>query len=322
VPKVLPAMLFLAVCASCAAPCFAQWPEAIAFTRLPGGRPEELSGQLWLMNPDGSNQRIVPGTTNFAFDPTISPDRSWLVHLRFDPADPFSRRVWLCRPDGTDQREVTPAPLGALYYRSPMWFPDNRRVLISHMPRAMADWGKGYMYGWFDVFAGGWNQLDVNGLEVALSPEGERLAVVRNGEPTLGPNIMPSHMWVTDLNGRNLGPQTTNREVFDRGPGWSPDGKRIAFFRQRRVAGSLTQLPTSDLCIMDATLGEGSVSIVVPDLFRVMSEATVVWSPDGRKLLVCSGHEGNYSVYAVTLADRRVTRLTDDRFAEEYQDWR
>ncbi len=73
---------------------------------------------------------------------------------------------------------------------------------------------------------------------------------------------------------------------------------------------------------MDATLGEGSVTIVKPDLFRVMSEATVVWSPDGRKLPVCGGQEGNYSLYTVTLADRKVTRVTDGRFTEEYQDWR
>jgi len=324
-PRFVLGILFLAVCVTWIAPSLAQWPEAIAFTRLPTGRPEELAGQIWLMNPDGSNQRRLPNIAEPAYVPAISPDRNWIVYVHFDPARPAPRQVWLCRPDGSDQMNVTPRG-ESRFYHDPMWFPDSRKVLIGFMPKAMADWGLGFEYGYFDVFTGEWTLLeDLTGLEVALSPCGQRLAVVRNGGPSFRSNIIPSHLWVTDLNGRNLGPQTTNRQVFDRGPGWSRDGKKIAFFRQRHVAGSSTQLPTSDLCIMDATVGESSIHIVKEALFRVMSDSSVVWSPDGRKLLVCAGQEGkagDYSLYTVTLADRKVTRLTDDRFAEEYQDWR
>lgn len=83
-------------------------PEFIAFTRNPPGRPEELSGEIWVMDPDGRNQRVVPGT-ELTRDPAISYDRNWIAYINFNLLAPEQIGLWICRPDGSDRRAVTPA---------------------------------------------------------------------------------------------------------------------------------------------------------------------------------------------------------------------
>lgn len=168
--------------------------------------------------------------------------------------------------------------------------------------------------------------MPVVGYQADLSPTGERLALVRTGEQTTYTepdwvrSVTPSHIWITDLAGNDIAQLTTDRLVRDWGARWSPDGKRIAFLRNRLQGGTSSDLPLADLCVVSASGGEPVT--VVKDLLRPWSGFRIAWSPDGRKLLVNSSHEArDHSLYSVTLSGQ-VTKLTDDRWPEVWQDWR
>lgn len=298
----------------------------IVFARNTPGRPEDVSGEIWLMEPDGRNQRAVPGTQQTRM-PALSYDRRWVAYIRFDPLAPAEMGLWVCRPDGSERRPVRPATPRLIFVEFPMWFADNRRILVRTAPLADADWTRKPMYGWVDIITGEWREVPIVGYQVDLSPTGDRLAVVRSGEetrisrPGMWGSITPSHIWIADLDGRDIRQLTDDRQVHDMGPRWSPDGRMIAFFRRHALGGTSRDLPLADLCVVPASGGDPVT--VVKDLLRPWSGFRIAWSPDGRKLVVNSSHqESDHSLYSVTLQGSQVTRLTDSRWPEIWQDWR
>jgi len=83
-----------------------------------------------------------------------------------------------------------------------------------------------------------------NGVSGAVSPDGKRIAFVRN----TGGNY---DIWMQDIDGSALVQLTTSR-FGDFEPAWSPDGKRIAFISNRHSEGDL--LGTS-IYILDVNNG-------------------------------------------------------------------
>lgn len=61
--------------------------------------------KIILMKQNGSNQRSVSASTEFAFAPSWSPDGQWLAHLRQD-SDGYVD-VWRMRPDGSGAENLT-----------------------------------------------------------------------------------------------------------------------------------------------------------------------------------------------------------------------
>jgi TolB protein len=108
--------------------------------------------------------------------------------------------------------------------------------------------------------------------EVALSPDGRRIAYVRGaGNRT--------QIWVMNVDGSGQRPLTTG-EDWEHAPAWSPDGKRLAYMVWdfggcTPVSGSGCAVP--DVWTVDAN-GSGQRK-VLDSAFQPR------WSPDGSKLL-------------------------------------
>lgn len=100
--------------------------------------------------------------------------------------------------------------------------------------------------------------------EIGLSPDGKRVAAVRNGD-----------IWIIDLE-RNVTTRFTLDAADNRAPVWSRDGSRIAFESNRNGRGNLFTKPASGASEPET-------------LFQSVEEKTPnSWSRDGQSLLFTS----------------------------------
>ncbi|KPK59573.1 MAG: hypothetical protein AMS21_09880 [Gemmatimonas sp. SG8_38_2] len=109
------------------------------------------------------------------------------------------------------------------------------------------------------------------GSDVALSPDGQRLAyVVTKIDST--DNAYYSHIWLADL-GIGTSRQHTRGKVRDGNPVWSPDGSMIAFVSNRKGNGPQIYILPAD----------GGEAWALTDMET--GAYGPVWSPDGDQLL-------------------------------------
>jgi hypothetical protein len=128
--------------------------------------------------------------------------------------------------------------------------------------------------------------------QAAYSPDGSRVAVVRDGAS--------QDVWVFDV-ATAKGTAITSDAFPDRAPVWSPDGRRIAYVSTRDNTPTIYQRLSN---------GQGGEEL----LYRHTSGGAIVltdWSPDGRVLCFWSDN----AMFLLPVAgDRRPVALGDGEF--------
>ena len=128
----------------------------------------------------------------------------------------------------------------------------------------------------------------------AISPDGSQVAFVWDGERQNNLDIYVKQI------GDDAAPlRITRDEAVDYAPCWSPDGKRLAFLRQRLNGSEL---------VVSSALGGGERIIAnlsySPDLLIYSS---ISWSPDGRFIAAIDGS----AIVRVNVEAREVHPLTE-----------
>lgn len=230
---------------------------------------------LYSMNEDGTDMRLVVGGPRDEIHPDISPDGARIVFVR---ADDISRvlpvsccgpavDLFLANSDGSDVTPLMPDPLIDDY--RPDWSPDGTRIAFSRG-------AGGGVSNIFSVEPDGRALVQVTdgvlGNNVAnWSPDGTQLVFVS----TRGGGI---RIWVTDADGRNAHPITDGLpNALDTSPQWSPAGDKIVFGSTRD--GGASELYT--------VRPDGS------ELTRLTtnaeSDSYATWSPDGARIAFSRG---------------------------------
>lgn len=122
-----------------------------------------------------------------------------------------------------------------------------------------------------------------------LSPKGERALFVARGDVFTAP--------IEKGPTRNL---TRSSNAHDKHAAWSPDGKTILFVSDRSGEEQLYTVPQD---------GSAKPTQLTTTFGSMLSPP--VWSPDGARVAV-SDKDGK--LYVVTVADRKVKEIADDRF--------
>ena len=265
-------------------------------------------------NPPDRRLFVVPldGTENQAVAPDgegarFSPDGKKIAFTRLPPGarpDPprcYRTTVWVVGSDGSGLRKI-----GGECATAPAWAPDSKR--LAFLDR-LAWTGTAARVAIFDGRAPRSIGLWENGsAEIEWAPRGDLLAYVTTAEPVRPHAIggsaggragdAPSELRVVRSNGSTV---RTFQNAY--GPGWSPDGGRIAFYHD--------DTPYEDVPFSYAAMYEGSLRVATL-AGRARAEhgdcGNLVWSPDGRSI-ACTEFDDVLVVPAKGGKPRRVVRV-------------
>ncbi|MBV9156090.1 MAG: PD40 domain-containing protein, partial [Acidobacteriaceae bacterium] len=241
-------------------PQFSPDGTKIAFTSWRSG-----TGQIWMMNADGSNQTALTSSSSLNVTaPSWSPDGAALAVSTGDASG--NQGIAVMNADGTGLHAIVSHMATTL---EPAWErilppkpPFNGKLVFNSIgstsPTTI------YTTNPDDTEVTNVSGVD-GGFEPAWSPDGTRLAFLGNNPSGLG-------IYVMDADGANrrlVVPSTTQPVVV--GLAWSGDGSKIAY-TARNAAGASADIWTVNVD------GTGNTDIISVGEFPA-------WSPDGSKLL-------------------------------------
>ncbi len=252
---------------------------------------------IWIMDPDGSNQKPL---TSDEFDdiyPKWSPngekigfisgsredDNISLIDLNWAEALPFTENRVSNKDNNNYQFEWSPVSEDMIAYVSQE--NGNDDVFIS-------------AFGSYDKSI----NIDLaNDTNPAWSPDGQKLAFVSDRDGN-------KDIFLVDPDGENLS-VLTNNSADDVEPAWSPDGEKIAFASDRN--GKF------DIFTINA---DGSNLVLIT---KTGHNRYPTWSHDGSIIAFYSDRGGNFDVYVINEDGSGIKKLIDatpgkDEFFNEY----
>jgi len=193
------------------------------------------TGQLWVMSPDGSNQRAVSTLPGLTLTPAESPDGTRVAVTYAAPGS--TMEVWVMNTDGSEPRPLTRTTTAATTRRGGQvtwsvhasWSPDGKKI-------AYASTQGGSSQVWtIDADGAHASQLiagsgpaypDSNVPEYSL--DGARIVYWSGFETEYG------EVWAMDADGTHQRQLTETPDPHNSdNPTWSPDGGSVVFISNR-----------------------------------------------------------------------------------------
>jgi Tol biopolymer transport system component len=282
----------------------------IAFiTAVP--RAKLPKGYGWLaevnvMNADGSAKRTLTRTAWNFLAPAWSPDaRQIAFERRLDPTRWKGQcggcdvEVYVMNADGTGQRNLTRSP--ATEDGGPVWSPDGRKIVFGKGGPQTSRFGK----IWVMNPDGSGQQRVTDGGGPAWSPDGRKIAFTRGGNRDI---------YVMNADGSDE-LELTHAPNLQYSPIWSPDGQKIAFLSSRGGSGQPPDY-SAEIYVMNA---DGSSPRRLAG--TSISDSSMAWSPDGRKIAFVSKRDGNDEVYVMNADGTGQRNLTRNPARDGHPVW-
>jgi len=281
-------------------------PTLIAFTSNRDGVSNE---EIYVMNPDGTNQRNLTKSWGDDFAPACSPDGTKIAFVSDRPPSRFhfgwyNEALYVTNRDGTRQKKLADEYPVA----NASWSPDGSTIALTCNYERYVN---GFPRRDCEIFVmspDGTNQVNLtnNGaddLDPCWSPDGTKIAFCSNRD-SVGPgsdearHLGEAEIYVMNADGSN--PKRLTDDPFpDSSPAWSPDGTRIAFASCR---GGNT-----DIFVKNA---DGTKVRRLTD--NLAGDRQPCWSPDGKKIAFASERDGNWEIYVMNADGTEQQRLTNN----------
>jgi Tol biopolymer transport system component len=260
----------------------------IAFVTNRNGPP----GEIYVMDPDGKNQRNITNSPASETRPAFSPDGKKIAFLR------DFKGIFVMNPDGSGQTQILDgASAGFSSITSfPDWSPDGKKIVFNGIPKGSPDGADIYV---INADGSGLTRLTTDPADDSSpcwSPDGTKIAfsTIRDRVP----NEVNYEIYVMNADGSNQ-TRITNNTKFDHSPAFSPDGTRITFTSRRD--------DNFEIYIMNA---DGSNQTRLTNNPEQDSDAK--WSPDGTKIVFLSSRDGRFGeIYTMNPDGTGLVNLTN-----------
>jgi Tol biopolymer transport system component len=255
---------------TCSAP---QTSEKIVFNRrTPSGF------EIFMMNPDGSNEIQLTDNSTFDGHPTISHDGTMIAF--FSKRENSHGDLFIMNTDGSNVRRLTTDAADSPSYYS--WSPDDSKIAF----RDVRD-GDAEIYT-INPDGTGLKKLTDNGVDdivASWSPDGDKIAFTRR----YGASNDQYDIFTMSPDGSNEVQVTNNSNLYS-SVSYSPDGTK--FVVTGRFSSNRTQVYVINI--------DGSNAVKLTDESDCCAVNNPHWSPDGSKIVLSIRRNSTNNLYTVT----------------------
>jgi TolB protein len=267
--------------------------EKIAFSSYRDGNMD-----VYVMNPDGSDQRRLTTDSSWDWWPSWSPTRQLIA---FYSGRDGASEIYVMNPDGSDPRNLTQNPASDgddLFGGPPSWSPDGRSIAF------YSDRGGQHAFNVYTMNADGSRARRIaTGISPVWLSDDRSIAFVCTGN---GDSICAVKR--DGSNHRELVDIRLDYNQWNRRFALSPDGGSILL--------SYSEHGNSDVFVVDID-GGSAVNLTESPA----DDIDPVWSPDGRFIAFASNRDGNWEIYVMNADGTDQRNVTQHPAADRRPGW-
>jgi len=241
--------------------------------------------EIWVMDPDGANQRQVSHFNSLSIMPAVSPDGTKVAFTSYARGNPA---IFILSTD-TGRRLPFYNQVASMN-ATPDFTPDGRQLLYASSAS-----------GWAQIYV-----ANIDGSNLRRISSTRALEVEPKVNPKTGTDMVfvsgrsgPQQIYRMNMDGADV-QRLTNGEGEASNPSWHPNGQKIAFSWTRGFATGNFNVFIMDIAsrnFVQLTYGAGR-------------NENPTWAPDGVHLAFMSTRSGSEQIYTMLADGTQVKRLT------------
>ena len=253
--------------------------------------------EVYVMNPDGTNQLPLTSSLYFDGEPALSPGGDKIAFSSYRDGDGNSE-IYIMNTNGTGQTNLTNNPA---FDGHPSFSPDGSRIAFASM--------RGNHMGIWVMNVDGSNPIElvegVGGTNPSFSPDGTKIVFCG-----IWGSATSSEIWVMDANGLNRKNLSQDDDAEDLDPSFSPDGTKIVY--TKNVHG----VAFGEIVVMNA---DGTNLINLTN--NPFDDYSPSFSPSGSFITFTTNRDGNAEIYVMNADGTNPVNMSRNPGLDERPVW-
>jgi TolB protein len=243
------------------------------------------SKEIWVMDPDGNNQKRITQFNSISIMPAVSPDGSKIAFTSFTRGNPA---IFIFSVDPV--RRLPFYNQVASMNATPDFTPDGKEIVYSSTAS-----------GWAQIYVANLDGSNLRRISSSRSIEVEPKVNPKTGSEMafVSGRSGPQQIYRMNMDGANV-ERLTPGEGEASNPSWHPDGQILAYAWTRGYA-------TGNFNIFVMDVATRKYDQLTHDMGRNENPS---WAPDGRHIVFMSTHSGRPQIWSMLADGTQLRQLT------------